>query len=147
MTNPFVHVELMATDVGKAKSFYGKLFDWEMEDTTMFYGFPHQPDEPPGGVKVAFFYKWGETCSPDAVDRQARVEEQALAEFDRRRLCRHRVAGIERVCRRPRTVARDALHLVGAEVQQRQRRDRRGRRARGERGDQRDRHPSPRHHY
>lgn len=35
MTNPFVHVELMATDVGKAKSFYGKLFDWEMEDTTV----------------------------------------------------------------------------------------------------------------
>ena len=32
MPNPFVHVELMSTDVGKAKSFYGKLFDWELED-------------------------------------------------------------------------------------------------------------------
>jgi uncharacterized protein len=32
MANPFVHVELMSTDVGKAKSFYGKLFDWQIED-------------------------------------------------------------------------------------------------------------------
>ena len=32
MANPFVHVELMTTDVGKAKSFYGKLFDWKLED-------------------------------------------------------------------------------------------------------------------
>jgi uncharacterized protein len=32
MANPFVHVELMSTDVGKAKSFYGKLFDWTLED-------------------------------------------------------------------------------------------------------------------
>ena len=35
MANPFVHVELMSTDVGKAKSFYGKLFDWELEDVQM----------------------------------------------------------------------------------------------------------------
>lgn len=32
MSNPFVHVELMSTDVGKAKSFYGELFDWKLED-------------------------------------------------------------------------------------------------------------------
>ena len=32
MGNPFVHVELMANDVGEAKSFYGKLFDWQLED-------------------------------------------------------------------------------------------------------------------
>lgn len=32
MGNPFVHVELMATDVGKAKAFYGKMFDWKLED-------------------------------------------------------------------------------------------------------------------
>ena len=32
MGNPFVHVELMSTDVGKAKAFYGKLFDWRLED-------------------------------------------------------------------------------------------------------------------
>jgi uncharacterized protein len=32
MGNPFVHVELMSTDVGKAKAFYGKMFDWYLED-------------------------------------------------------------------------------------------------------------------
>jgi uncharacterized protein len=35
MANPFVHVELNTTDVAKAKSFYGKLFDWQMEDIPM----------------------------------------------------------------------------------------------------------------
>ena len=35
MANPFVHLELMANDVSKAKSFYGKLFDWKMEDTSV----------------------------------------------------------------------------------------------------------------
>lgn len=32
MGNPFVHVELLTGDVGKAKEFYGKLFDWKIED-------------------------------------------------------------------------------------------------------------------
>ena len=32
MANPFVHVELSTTDVAKAKDFYGKLFDWTLED-------------------------------------------------------------------------------------------------------------------
>ena len=32
MGNPFVHVELETNDVAKAKTFYGKLFDWKMED-------------------------------------------------------------------------------------------------------------------
>jgi predicted enzyme related to lactoylglutathione lyase len=32
MGNPFVHVELMTTDVAKAKEFYGGLFDWKLED-------------------------------------------------------------------------------------------------------------------
>jgi hypothetical protein len=32
MGNPFVHVELMSTDVDTVKSFYGKLFDWTLED-------------------------------------------------------------------------------------------------------------------
>jgi len=32
MANPFVHVELATTDTGKAKSFYGELFDWKLED-------------------------------------------------------------------------------------------------------------------
>lgn len=31
MGNPFVHVELNTTDVDKAKSFYGELFDWALE--------------------------------------------------------------------------------------------------------------------
>ena len=35
MANPFVHVELNTTDVGKAKAFYGKLFDWKLEDVPM----------------------------------------------------------------------------------------------------------------
>lgn len=33
MANPFVHVELNTTDLDKAKDFYGKLFDWKLEDS------------------------------------------------------------------------------------------------------------------
>src|SRR6202795_2715958 len=32
MANPFVHVELNTTDVGKSKTLYSKLFDWKLED-------------------------------------------------------------------------------------------------------------------
>ena len=32
MPNPFCHVELNTTDVKKAKDFYGKLFNWKLED-------------------------------------------------------------------------------------------------------------------
>jgi predicted enzyme related to lactoylglutathione lyase len=35
MANPFVHVELATTDVDKAKSFYGSLFDWQLSDVDM----------------------------------------------------------------------------------------------------------------
>src|SRR5437016_10838516 len=35
MANAFVHVELNTTDVGKAKAFYGKLFEWSLEDIPM----------------------------------------------------------------------------------------------------------------
>jgi len=35
MTNPFVHVELNTTDIQKAQSFYGKLFDWKTEEVEM----------------------------------------------------------------------------------------------------------------
>ena len=35
MGNPFVHVELATTDVAKAKSFYGSLFDWKLNDMPM----------------------------------------------------------------------------------------------------------------
>ena len=38
MPNPFVHVELNTTDVGKAKSFYDALFDWKLEDMPMSDG-------------------------------------------------------------------------------------------------------------
>ena len=34
MANAFVHTELNTTDVGKAKAFYSKLFDWKLEDMT-----------------------------------------------------------------------------------------------------------------
>ena len=32
MANPFVHVELMTSDVADAKAFYSGLFDWKLED-------------------------------------------------------------------------------------------------------------------
>ena len=32
MPNPFCHIELNTTDLGAAKTFYGKLFDWQIED-------------------------------------------------------------------------------------------------------------------
>jgi uncharacterized protein len=35
MGNPFVHAELNTTDVKRAKDFYGKLFDWKLEDIPM----------------------------------------------------------------------------------------------------------------
>lgn len=35
MANPFVHVELNTTDPAQAKAFYGKLFDWKLEDIPM----------------------------------------------------------------------------------------------------------------
>ena len=38
MANAFVHVELNTTDVDKAKSFYGQLFSWKLEDMKMADG-------------------------------------------------------------------------------------------------------------
>jgi hypothetical protein len=35
MANAFVHVELNTTDVDKSKAFYGKLFEWTLEDVPM----------------------------------------------------------------------------------------------------------------
>jgi predicted enzyme related to lactoylglutathione lyase len=35
MDNSFVHVELATTDLGKAKTFYGNLFSWKLEDMEM----------------------------------------------------------------------------------------------------------------
>ncbi len=41
MANPFVHVELNTPDPKKAKTFYAKLFDWQLEDVPN----PAVPDE------------------------------------------------------------------------------------------------------
>src|SRR4030081_988918 len=38
MANPFVHVELTTPDTDKAKSFYGTLFDWKLDDVEMAPG-------------------------------------------------------------------------------------------------------------
>jgi predicted enzyme related to lactoylglutathione lyase len=38
MGNPFVHIELSTPNVAKAKEFYGKLFDWKLEDIPMGQG-------------------------------------------------------------------------------------------------------------
>jgi uncharacterized protein len=38
MPNAFVHVELNTTDLAKAKAFYGKLFEWTLEDIPMGEG-------------------------------------------------------------------------------------------------------------
>lgn len=35
MANPFVHVELQTKDLARAKDFYGRLFDWRLEDMPM----------------------------------------------------------------------------------------------------------------
>lgn len=35
MGNPFVHVELMSTDIQKSKDFYTRLFKWELEDVAI----------------------------------------------------------------------------------------------------------------
>jgi predicted enzyme related to lactoylglutathione lyase len=38
LANPFVHVELNSTDTAKAKTFYGKLFGWKLQDMEMPVG-------------------------------------------------------------------------------------------------------------
>ena len=38
MANPFVHIELNTTDLTQAKTFYGDLFGWKMEDLPMPQG-------------------------------------------------------------------------------------------------------------
>ena len=51
MANAFVHLELMAADVEKAKKFYSDLFSWELEDTEMgpLKYTTIKPGEGPGG--------------------------------------------------------------------------------------------------
>jgi len=48
MTNPFVHIELNSPDPAKAKSFYGKLFQWTLEDMDN----PAVPDHAYTAIKV-----------------------------------------------------------------------------------------------
>jgi predicted enzyme related to lactoylglutathione lyase len=54
MANAFVHMELNTTDPEKAKSFYGKLFDWQLEDMPMgpgeTYTMIKAGDGPGGGL-------------------------------------------------------------------------------------------------
>jgi len=35
VANPFVHIELNTTDLAKARSFFGALFDWELAEMPM----------------------------------------------------------------------------------------------------------------
>lgn len=52
MANPFVHVELNTTDIDTAKTFYGALFDWKLEDVPMGPGGSYtmiKPGEGTGG--------------------------------------------------------------------------------------------------
>jgi uncharacterized protein len=52
MANPFVHVELSTTDIDKAKTFYGQLFSWKLEDMDMGGGAMYttiSPGEGTGG--------------------------------------------------------------------------------------------------
>ncbi|WP_106239685.1 N-methyl-L-tryptophan oxidase [Allonocardiopsis opalescens] len=55
------------------------IYIWESADGTQVYGFP-AIDGPDGGVKTAFFRR-GEPCEPDTLDRTIRPEEvRAIAE-------------------------------------------------------------------
>jgi predicted enzyme related to lactoylglutathione lyase len=50
MANPFVHVELNTTDPAKAKSFYGSLFNWKLEDVPMGPGMTYTMVQPGSGT-------------------------------------------------------------------------------------------------
>ena len=50
MANPFVHIELSTGDLAKAKDFYGRLFDWELQDTPMPGGGTYTMINVGGGV-------------------------------------------------------------------------------------------------
>jgi len=50
MANPFVHLELSSTDVGKSKTFYSKLFDWKLEDADMGEGMVYTMIKPGAGT-------------------------------------------------------------------------------------------------
>ncbi len=54
MGNAWGHIELTTSDLGKAKAFYGELFDWKMEDYPMpdggTYTMFHPGDGAGGGM-------------------------------------------------------------------------------------------------
>ena len=50
--NPFIHIELDTTDPERARAFYGALFTWKLEDSSMGPGMTYtmiSPGEGPGG--------------------------------------------------------------------------------------------------
>ena len=49
MTNPFVHIELNSPDPAKAKAFYAKLFQWQLQDMPN----PEAPDHSYTVIKMA----------------------------------------------------------------------------------------------
>lgn len=49
MANPFVHIELNTTDPAKARTFYGQLFAWKMEDVPMGGGMTYTTISPGDG--------------------------------------------------------------------------------------------------
>ena len=55
MANPFVHIELNTADVGPAKAFYRKMFDWKLKDEKMGPGMTYTMldagKEPGGGMQ------------------------------------------------------------------------------------------------
>jgi hypothetical protein len=56
MANPFVHLELNASDLKKAQAFYGAMFGWQFQDMDMgpagVYS-TFKPDNGPGGGMTA----------------------------------------------------------------------------------------------
>lgn len=54
MSNPFVHIELMTNDVDSAKSFFGQLFGWTLQDSKgaggMDYTMIHVGEGTGGGI-------------------------------------------------------------------------------------------------
>jgi len=53
MGNPFCHIELTTDDLGKAKEFYGSLFEWKLEEMPMeggSYTMIETGEEPGGGM-------------------------------------------------------------------------------------------------
>ncbi len=51
MSNPLCHFELMSTDPGKCRAFYGAVFDWQFDTQSMpGYTLVNTGTEPTGGI-------------------------------------------------------------------------------------------------